>query len=676
MAAMLLCCSIHAGGVAGTRPAQHSPAHVAPGLAQWLPEESWPGKAQHDPRLDRTVRFWGAGIPLKDVFASVEEQTGVEIGFWPPGDDNERICVNLYLDPDRPPTLRELMAQLSWVVDCGFACSDGAETKTYALLSTSIGAGALLERLKALRDALELPVDELIGRYRGVDDLLLLAALDPARRAVAQFLLTLSDDDLAELAHGKGMYQIEREWRHFSAEQRAFLREAMRACPDRRRDWERFEQHVESVLIQLSCCGGAQVDVLVGDPAEPTRAHGSGLPFLQLAVNPRQEDSLERELRSQFELRKLLGEEASQEEQNKVLEPFSALGHLHRQRRERRERMLARRSPLSHESESLLSSLSVSLDTGRPYALWQIQELVAALSGLHVVSDCFWQPERSLKPMLSLLHREPAQDLDALTVLRTACLPSALQHDGPHLEDLSDGGVSWELADAGSFLRFRDSHRDVCREMLLPEDATDLLDGWVDAHIPPEQGENGDVRPAAVQLDLRAYGRIFTRLSPAQRRWGWYLIYGPPTERGNSYRHAFRESLRKHTLQDHPFVLFAHLDDRQWEQLQTEGLTWGVDVVVYPGPDDRDPRWGDWPAYEEGDVLRLRDSEPIPEHWFAVPKSPASWRVFYGQHEGGERREVTWGEFIPARLVVTPKDTTRLIETEADSRRLPAEAPR
>ena len=64
----------------------------------WHPSESWPGGKQFDPRLDQSVSFWGAGIPLKDVFAGVKEQTGVEIGFFPPGDANERICVTLYLN--------------------------------------------------------------------------------------------------------------------------------------------------------------------------------------------------------------------------------------------------------------------------------------------------------------------------------------------------------------------------------------------------------------------------------------------------------------------------------------------------------------------------------------------------------------------------------------------------
>ena len=97
----------------------------AAGPVPWAPSESWEGGRQYDPRLEKTVRFWGAGMPLRDVFAGVKEQTGVEIGFWPAGDVNERVCVNLYLNPEKPPTLRELMAQLGWVMDCGFSVFEG-----------------------------------------------------------------------------------------------------------------------------------------------------------------------------------------------------------------------------------------------------------------------------------------------------------------------------------------------------------------------------------------------------------------------------------------------------------------------------------------------------------------------------------------------------------------------
>ena len=113
-------------------------------LHPWNPSESWPGGAQFDPRLERPVNFWGAGMRLSDAFAAVKKQTGVEIGFVPAGDENERICVNLYLNREDPPNLRELMAQLSWVLDCTFACCHGDESGLdYWLLSTSARFGAV-----------------------------------------------------------------------------------------------------------------------------------------------------------------------------------------------------------------------------------------------------------------------------------------------------------------------------------------------------------------------------------------------------------------------------------------------------------------------------------------------------------------------------------------------------
>ena len=127
---------------------------TADGLALyvWDSNQSWPGRPQSDPRLEESVTLWSTGIPLSDVFAAVHEQTGVEIGFFPADDQNRRVCVNLYLNPDDPPTLRELMVQLAWVTDCAFAyarADDGPPT--YFLLSTSIGDGAL-SRLREEQD--------------------------------------------------------------------------------------------------------------------------------------------------------------------------------------------------------------------------------------------------------------------------------------------------------------------------------------------------------------------------------------------------------------------------------------------------------------------------------------------------------------------------------------------
>jgi len=110
-------------------------------LYVWEPSQSWPGRPQFDPRLDDSVTFWSTGIPLSDVFAAVHEQTGVEIGFFPPDDQNRRVCVNVYLNPAAPPTLREVMVQLGWVTDCAFAYARDGKTMSYHLLSTSLGSG-------------------------------------------------------------------------------------------------------------------------------------------------------------------------------------------------------------------------------------------------------------------------------------------------------------------------------------------------------------------------------------------------------------------------------------------------------------------------------------------------------------------------------------------------------
>ena len=133
----------------------HTGAKADLGQMQWLPTESHPGGAQYDPRLDRQVSFWGAGIVLPDVFGSIKTQTGVEIGFWPPGDENERVRVNLFLNPEDPPALRDLMAQLSWVLGCAFSYERAEEADPrYCLLSTNIRFG-VKRRLRAEQEEAE-----------------------------------------------------------------------------------------------------------------------------------------------------------------------------------------------------------------------------------------------------------------------------------------------------------------------------------------------------------------------------------------------------------------------------------------------------------------------------------------------------------------------------------------
>nr|NIN64343.1 hypothetical protein [Anaerolineae bacterium]NIN94628.1 hypothetical protein [Anaerolineae bacterium]NIQ77691.1 hypothetical protein [Anaerolineae bacterium] len=81
-------------------------------MSQWEPGESYQGGSDYDSRLDHSVQFWVAGASLATVFADIERQTGVRLGFLPEGDENTRVRVHLFLNRQDPPTLREFMAQL------------------------------------------------------------------------------------------------------------------------------------------------------------------------------------------------------------------------------------------------------------------------------------------------------------------------------------------------------------------------------------------------------------------------------------------------------------------------------------------------------------------------------------------------------------------------------------
>ena len=681
--ALLLMAS--AGWAASSEKADSSP----PPFEQWLPGESYSGGKEYDPRLDQPVRFWGAGIPLKQVFESIREQIGVEIGFWPPGDMNERVCVNLYLNPDKPPSLRELLVQLAWVTDCSFAWERDEGGCRYALLSTSMGDGAIerllewvdwvsnerdhahlaieremrdkaIERLSDLREALSVPKDQLVARYKGVDDLLLLATLDPARRAASRFLLTVTEDDLGELQPREGLH---RDWRDWTPQQQALLREAMRPCldqwaqsgmelagePGHWDSWGWVESHLADVELWFTDSGGFTGVVLV--PTGGGSSTGVDVPFTQLVVDTRAEHSQQAYLGSQIALRRLLGEDINEEEADALQEQRYEV-RARARRQQQAQDQLKRQRPLREENEALLASIPLPLEVETPLALWQLQELIARRSGLHIVSDCFWQSERSLKPALERLYPDSHQELTALTALRAAAIPSGSEI-GPGVGYLSDGGVSWEWGDTGQFLHFRDFHRDACREMLLPQAALDVLDSWVDVQLPeteaPAQAE------VTVPLDPRECGRVFALLSGPQSRYGWNLIYADPTDWHNAYRQAFRERFRRAIEDEHVYRLLARLTDDQWERLSAVGLRWGEDVLPRPSAVETSRHWGNWRSYETGELLRIGDCDP---EWPSQYGTTA-WKRFVVIRAGSDHP--AWEDYLPLNITVKPKSFEHLV---------------
>ncbi len=105
-----------------------------PALNLWKPDDSSPGGRQYDARLDRPIEFWAAGMTLAEVFDGVRAQTAVPVSFATPEPD-ARVRVTLFLNPKRPPTVRELFTQFRWVLDGNFTVSGCGESATYQWLT-------------------------------------------------------------------------------------------------------------------------------------------------------------------------------------------------------------------------------------------------------------------------------------------------------------------------------------------------------------------------------------------------------------------------------------------------------------------------------------------------------------------------------------------------------------
>jgi len=655
-------------------------------LTPWLPDESYAGKAQADARLDLPVHFWGAGMPLAKVFSQVREQTGVEIGFWPAGDMNARVCVTLYLNPERPPTLRALMAQLMWVMDCGFAYARGQEGElTYCLLGTTIGSGAwkqleariraagderartaallrdqlrekAFERLSDLREAMRLTKDEAIKRYRGVDDLTLLALLDPQRRKVTELLLSLPDEDMRQLRDQNGFV---RKWEDWTPEQQAILRDAIRPLgqellhPRPDEHWDVDVSGGEFGVFRLAASRPDVVEQTVTVQA----------PGLRLARDPRSEDW--DSPTADTALRRALGEEISDEEARRIvlewrrtrLAPDNRMRFFDNVSRDRR---------LSEAAIGRLEGSALTLDVEQPYALRQIQELVAAKTGMHIISDCFRQPERVPKLTLDLTYPQGQPQLTPQLTALALLTTSATAHlEERHIWSERPEAMGWEWGDAGDFLRFRSVHRDLWRAAFLPEGICETLNSWVDAAL-PEDATSGDM--VDVALDMRAVGQLARRLTLPQLHWGGRVIYGDPRDKRNAYRRAYAELLFTAMQEPDGWVLIGALGDGQWEALCGAGLKPGVDFPAEWVPADfrADPG-----TDSRTDLLRLVDPDP------EKIEGLAGWREGLGRYRRLEllrNGEVISSQLMPGSVRVKPKETRSLLPPEGPAEEGPGQA--
>jgi hypothetical protein len=565
---------------------------------QWLPWESWPGGIQADARLDRPAKLWATAIPLREVFAQLDAQTSVHLGFDPPGDDNARLCLNVYLNPQTPPSLREVMTQLSWVMDCGFAVAGEGETRQYLLLSAGppVDVDALraardqerwrraqeagtqydkelraaaVPRLLELRAALALPRDEDIRRYKGSDDALLLVLLDPGRRASAQLITAFSENQIRQFA-GSGMLDLnESDW---TPQQRA-LAEASTGLPSVEQD-EYGKPWVTGGYVRAmgSPYGGEiqlgwrtetkrppeadRPSVPMAGPMLPAPAVGTSLPLtgeLQFAA-------------AALALRRLVGEPITPETEKEVQEEYAARQEEEDAadyRREIARLFTAATEDLSPPMRERLAKLSVPLSLKEPHSLWEVQQAVAAASGMNVISDHFYQPVRPTAERAGFLFPEGLPGASALLLLELACSP----YDNE--DSMSDWG------EAGTFLRFRSRDRATWRAALLPQGFLDMIDRALAPSIPPAKESPQTIH---ITIETRPYQALAVGPSQRQLAVGRLIADGRPP--GDPLRAARDQVLAGLARSQRELTFLAGFDDAQWAKLQGEGLQVAGDLSL------------------------------------------------------------------------------------------------
>jgi hypothetical protein len=580
----LLCLALaRAGAAAPPAPTLHIGDLT---LTPWQPSESYQGGAQSDARLDQPVQFWRAAVPLRDVFAELTRQTGVAFAFAAPQRDEPRLCVTLFLNPTQPPSLREVLAQLSWATGCTFGYRE-AGTKSYYLLWSSAGEGTAkevaaqeTERMQQFRtewetqaeaqrrsavamlaeakDALALSREDAVARYRGRNDALLLNLLDPGRRAAMGFLTGLSDADTKELFEGRAG-TLSRPWSAWSPEQQAALTQAL-GLQGKLPPGETVSITIESRF------GGALV---ASTGAGQDRTVLGRLRGVFATGNVWGDDEIA--------LRRAVGEIQTPEQESAARDRQGAdwqarIAEFQQQWTQRREQAMAAARALTPARESQLAALSLP-DVAPESALWQLQEAVAKVTGLHVVSDCAWPPRFGFFRPPGALAAVPT----ALEALSAASLDSFAGFGAPFGGgQAGDLGLEW--GDAGSFLRFRAQRMDMWRAALLPVAVQTQLDAWLEPYLDAAEGSPPQDTPLAEDLEKMSW--LAGRLDDLQVRLGGVIPYEDPSDPRAARLQALRASTFGAMAMELPVLRWlATFTPGQWARARADGLQWGRDLT-------------------------------------------------------------------------------------------------
>ena len=554
-----------------------------PGLAPWLPSESYPGGKQADPRLDRHVQFWRAALTLEEVFQGTDQQAGVRISFSPADDENRGVRVHVFLNKEQPPSLRDVMAQLSWVVDCPlFSVEEGGQ-RVYYLMATSIGRGAggalqarerekrrevaevrqaLVGRLSELEEALKLPPEEAVRRYQGKDDRALLDLLDPPHRAATQiaagqilpWLKTLEmEPDEPPIYHGYG--------RGYSAGL---------MLPEEPAAWVAafgMDPNGMEFQNQKVCFGGGAsvagtVEVWHPSLLTPTGdvvAAGQYTADQYTVLDLRPEAALKSE--EQIALRRALGEQISASDEKAFLD---------RRKRElaavaAEAQVKASGATLTPQAKDSLAELAVALESGKAYPVWCIAEAVAQATGKHVVSDGL---------LYASAAAAPSGQARALATLQALCSQPARGFMRT---------PEWEWGDAGRFLRFRTTNRDIWRAARLPEATRNWLDDRSRPFLPKPE-DHAKVIDLTLSVDPEEWTRQFCGVDDLQILHGARVLQGDPHDPVEVARRAAWEGLSQYGQVGLSVLRFlGGLDGAQWQLARAGKLRWPEDVTPDQG---------------------------------------------------------------------------------------------
>jgi len=430
--------------------------------------------------------------------------------------------------------------------------------------------GEVIASLEDLRDALELPRAELISTYRDVDDYLLMTLLDPVRRAAAEYACGVLTEPDADSLYVHGRWS-ERKWDELSDRERDLVRQALQS---NREDEERAEEFNGLVQIQAGQASGLPgMRLRLNALAWTTPDTGESLGTESAGLAPTPDCALyELEGLSSSQILAFargLGEDIGPGQEETYIARWRE--RLTRKRRQHELDALVAAAGLSPAKQQFLSSLTVPLSVGRTYALWELQEAVAAASGLNVVSDCFWQPGRPLTDVGSALH-----------ILASSCQASparAVESGDPAWL------AGWEWGDAGSFLRFRSINRALWRASLLPARVLARLDDYLNPSLPdladPEWPAEGFSLDLAV--DLPELFQLSDSLDDLELVYGGWLLYEDPADPTGACRHAVRNAFLRLPTGDQAdalhvaswanvFRVMASLSPEQWELACGRGL--------------------------------------------------------------------------------------------------------